>query len=70
MKTFQIALGIASCIAAQEFDPVSRAEADLAMVIMINAPGLSSPKRILNLAKNPSEEAQWQNRITPMGQRQ
>ena len=70
MKTFQVAVGLAACISAQDYPEVDRTGADLAAVVMINAPSLNSPKKILNLAENPEEEAQWENRITPMGQRQ
>ena len=59
MNTFKVTLGLAACAAAQEFDPLSRANSDLSMVVMINAPALSSPTKILNLAVNQDDEAQW-----------
>ena len=70
MKTFAVSAGIAALAAAQEYDPISRANADLSMVIMINAQGLCNPTKILNLCVDPSDEALWQDRISPMGQRQ
>ena len=59
MRTFAVAAGIAALAAAKEIDPISRANADLNMVIMINAQGISNPTKILNLAADPSDEAQW-----------
>ena len=48
MKSFALTT-LVSCIAAQE-DPLSRANSNINMVVMINAPGLVSPDKILNLA--------------------
>ena len=59
MKTFAVSAGIAALAAAQEIDPISRANADLSMVIMINAQGICNPTKILNLAVDVSDEAQW-----------
>ena len=68
MKSFALAT-LASCIAAQD-DPLSRVNSNINMVVMINAPGLVSPEKILNLAQNTEDEALWEGRLTPMGQRQ
>ena len=48
MRSFALAV-LVSCITAQE-DPLSRANSNINMVVMINAPGLVSPEKILNLA--------------------
>ena len=68
MKTFTLA-ALTACAVALE-DPLSRAEANINMVVMISAPGLVSPDKILNLAEKSEEEALWERRLTPMGQRQ
>ena len=62
MKAFGIALGITALVAAED--------AKLKTVIMLNAPGLSTPEKNLNLAVNPTDEAQVLDQLSLMGKRQ
>jgi len=59
-------LAIVACAA----DDVSRAGRELSFLIALNAPALSSPETDLHLAKDPSQDPKYANRITPVGQRQ
>ena len=67
MNTFRVTLGLAAIAAAAEVDPLSRANGDYSMIIMVNAPSLCNPEKILDKAVNPEDEALWPDRISPMG---
>lgn len=42
---------------------------DISIVIALHAPALISPQSSLNLALDPSQEAKYADKITPVGQR-
>lgn len=69
-STTYFAAILASIAFAEDVDQYSREGRDLAFVIAMNAPALSSPDTNLNMAVDPSQEPIYANRITAVGQRQ
>ena len=68
-----MALAVAAQAAAEEdaaMDLYSREGRDIALVVALNAPALSTPQTSLNLAVDPKQEPKYAHRITPVGQRQ
>lgn len=49
---------------------VSRNGSNVKFVYQISAQGSHTPEEILNLAKNPEDEAKYANYVTPLGIRQ
>ena len=62
MKAFGVTLCITALASAQD--------AKLKTVIMLNAPGLSTPQKNLNLVTNPADEAQSLDQLSLVGKRQ
>jgi len=65
---FKFAIALMAAVASA--DDVSRQDRDLAFLIGLNAPALTSPQTSLNLAVDSTQEPKYANRITPVGQRQ
>lgn len=67
---FKSSFALALCAAFTQATDVSREGRDIAFVIALNSPALSTPQTSLNLAVDPSQEPKYANRITTLGQRQ
>ena len=70
MKAYCISLSVAALAAAEHVDTKPKDGTGLLAVFMVNAPGLSTPEKNLNLAADPADEAQSLNSLSPMGKRQ
>jgi hypothetical protein len=67
---FTALVATTAAIAYAQEDPFSREGADLAMVVLVQGPALTSPPVDLGLASHEEENFKFPNRITPLGQRQ
>lgn len=70
-RSFACALALTATTAlASSEDPYSREGRDLAFLVALNGPALTSPSTSLGLASDATQEPKYANRITPVGQRQ
>lgn len=65
-----IAAASLAVLGSAKFDDPSREGRDLAMILMVQGPAMSTPETNLFWAKDESENFKYANRITPLGQRQ
>ena len=70
MKKICAAIALVSVKADADYKTnydVSRSSSNVKFVYQISAQGSHTPQKILGLAKNPEEEAKYENYVTPLG---